>query len=322
MMRFLLIPVLGLAPGLLWLWLIYRGNKNRPEPKGLVIRTFVFGMVATIPVSIIETALILPFIFAHIHDLQNYVTYGFNNMSFAQTAYMSFVVAGFTEELSKFLVVRLSIYKSPYYDEPIDGLVYSSAAALGFASLENAGYLISYGWQTALIRAPLTTLAHVTFSALWGYPLAQKKLKKKNSTVVLWLGLLGAMAGHGLFDFLAFQENGTLNNWPVLVASVVFFGCLIAFFVFLIRRGQKTSPFNGMNAGLRIACPNCQAHIPDYASFCPSCGVKLPENRDGTPQYCGKCGAALNKDAGFCTSCGSRIIKKSGSDNEHRRRKI
>ena len=187
-MQFLLIPVLGLAPGLLWLWLIYRGNKNRPEPKGLVIRTFIFGAIATIPVSIIETVLVLPYLFAHLQDLQSYAISGFNNMSVAQTAYMSFIVAGSTEELCKFLVVRATIYKSPYYDEPIDGLVYSSAAALGFASLENVGYLLSYGWQTALIRAPITTLAHVTFSALWGYPLARKKLKKKNSTLLLWQG--------------------------------------------------------------------------------------------------------------------------------------
>ncbi len=131
-MQFLLIPVLGLAPGLLWLWLIYRGNKNRPEPKGLVIRTFIFGAIATIPVSIIETVLILPYIFAHIQDLQSYAISGFNNMSFAQTAYMSFIVAGFTEELSKFLVVRTTIYKSPYYDEPIDGSGVFLGSGAGF----------------------------------------------------------------------------------------------------------------------------------------------------------------------------------------------
>ena len=318
-MQFLLIPVLGLAPGLLWLWLIYRGNKNRPEPKGHVIRTFIFGAIATIPVSIIETVLVLPYLFAHLQDLQSYAISGFNNMSLAQTAYMSFIVAGFTEELSKFLVVRTTIYKSPYYDEPIDGLVYSSAAALGFASLENVGYLLSYGWQTALIRAPITTLAHVTFSALWGYPLALKKLKKKNSTLLLWLGLLGAMAGHGLFDFLAFQQNGTLKNLPILIALIVLFGGLIAFFIYLIKRGQKTSPFNGMNAELRIACPNCQARNPDYAVFCPACGAKLSENRDGMHAYCSKCGAELSKGESFCTACGSRIIKKPGSTNEHRR---
>jgi RsiW-degrading membrane proteinase PrsW (M82 family)/RNA polymerase subunit RPABC4/transcription elongation factor Spt4 len=318
-MQFLLIPVLGLAPGLLWLWLIYRGNKNRPEPKGHVIRTFIFGAIATIPVSIIETVLVLPYLFAHLQNLQSYAISGFNNMSLAQTAYMSFIVAGFTEELSKFLVVRTTIYKSPYYDEPIDGLVYSSAAALGFASLENVGYLLSYGWQTALIRAPITTLAHVTFSALWGYPLALKKLKKKNSTLLLWLGLLGAMAGHGLFDFLAFQQNGTLKNLPILIALIVLFGGLIAFFIYLIKRGQKTSPFNGMNAELRIACPNCQARNPDYAVFCPACGAKLSENRDGMHAYCSKCGAELSKGESFCTACGSRIIKKPGSTNEHRR---
>ena len=181
-MQFLLIPVLGLAPGLLWLWLIYRGNKYRPDPKGLVIRTFLLGMVAIIPVVFVETALLLPYVFTHIDQFKNFSMTDFNNLTIGQIAYVSFVVAGVTEELFKFLAVRMTIYRSPYFDEPIDGLVYSSAAALGFASLENIGYLLSYGWQTALIRAPITTLAHVVFSAMWGYPLADRKSTRlKNS---------------------------------------------------------------------------------------------------------------------------------------------
>ena len=70
-------------------------------------------------------------------EFRNFLTHDLNHLSLGETAYLAFIVAGFTEELFKFLVVRTTIYKSPYFDEPIDGLVYSSAAALGFASLEN-----------------------------------------------------------------------------------------------------------------------------------------------------------------------------------------
>ena len=318
-MQFLLIPVLGLAPGILWLWLIYRGNKYRPEPRGLVIRTFLLGMVAIIPVEIVETSLLLPYIFTHIADLKNFSIASLNHLSFGEMAYLSFLVAGFTEELFKFLVVRISIYKSPYFDEPIDGLVYSSAAALGFASLENIGYLLSYGWQTALVRAPITTLAHVVFSGMWGYPLALKKLKRKNSTVFLWLGLVGAMAGHGLFDFLAFQQNDSFTNIPILLGMIALYGGLIALFIFLMRRGQKLSPFKEKNAELLILCSNCQSRIPYYAGFCPFCGSQLAENKGAYPSFCGKCGSALTNGINFCTSCGSRIIKKPGPANEHRR---
>ena len=317
-MQFLLIPVLGLAPGLLWLWLIYRGNKYRPDPKGLVIRTFLFGMVAIIPVVFVETALLLPYVFTHIDQFKNFSMTDFNNLTIGQIAYISFIVAGVTEELFKFLVVRMTIYKSPYFDEPIDGLVYSSAAALGFASLENIGYLLSYGWQTALIRAPITTLAHVVFSAMWGYPLALKKLKRKNSTLFLWLGLVGAMAGHGLFDFLAFQQNDSFTNIPILLGMIGLFGGLIALFVFLMRRGQKLSPFKEKNTELLILCPNCRNRVPYDSSFCPFCGIKLAENKDIYSSLCGKCGSELIPGTNFCTSCGSRIIKKPGSANEHR----
>ena len=318
-MQFLLIPVLGLAPGLLWLWFIYRGNKYRPEPKGLVIRTFLFGMMAIIPVMFVETALLLPYVFTHIDQFKNFSMTDLNNLTIGQIAYVSFLVAGVTEEFFKFLVVRTTIYKSPYFDEPIDGLVYSSAAALGFASLENIEYLIQFGWQTALVRAPITTMAHVVFSAMWGYPLAMKKLKRKNSTIFLWLGLLGAMAGHGLYDFLAFQQNDSFTNIPILIGLIALFGGLIALFIFLMRRGQKLSPYKDKDADLVISCPNCQNRMPYYSNFCPACGIKLAENKNTYPSFCGKCGSELTNGTNFCTSCGSRMVKKPGSANEHRR---
>ena len=318
-MQFWLIPVLGLAPGLFWLWLIYRGNKYRPEPKRLVIRTFLLGMAAAIPVTFVETALILPYVFTHLEQLRNFSIADINNLSFGESAYLAFIVAGFTEELFKFLVVRTTIYKSPYFDEPIDGLVYSSAAALGFASLENIEYLLEFGWQTAIVRAPITTLAHVTFSAIWGYPLALKKLKKKNATLLLWLGLIGAMAGHGLYDFLGFQQGDSSVNIPALIGLIALFGGLIAVFVILIKRGQKISPFKDKNAELLIACPNCLTHIPYYAGFCPACGAKLAENKAIYAEFCGKCGSELSSATNYCPSCGSRVIKKPGTVNENHR---
>ena len=188
---------------------------------------------------------------------------------------------------------------------------------MGFASLENVLYSFSAGWQSMLIRAPITTLGHVMFSAMWGYPLALQKIKKKNATVLLWLGLLGAMAGHGLFDFLALAQGDSMTNIPTLIGLIVLFVGMIALFVFLIRRGQKTSPFKDKNAELLIACPNCQTRIPYYSAFCPSCGTKLAENKNIYPLFCGKCGSELSNVTNYCPSCGSRVIKKPGSTNEH-----
>lgn len=318
MLQLLLLPVLGLAPGIFWLWLIYSRDKYRPEPKRLVIRTFVLGMVAVIPVLFIEVLLFLPYLFSHLEDLKNFGVGALNHLSLGEMAYISFIIAGFTEEVFKFLVVRTTIYKSPYFDEPIDGLIYASAAALGFASLENVMYLFSYGWELILVRAPISTLAHVVFSAMWGYPLALQKLKRKNATALLWLGLLGSMVGHGLFDFLAMAQGDSKPlNLPILVGLVVLFAGMVILFVFLLIRGQKTSPFKDQNAELFILCSNCQSRIPYYATFCPVCGNKLAEDRNVSPTFCGKCGSELNSGTNYCTSCGSRMIKKAGSINEH-----
>ena len=68
MLELLLIPVIGLAPGIFWLWLIYRRDKYRPEPKGLVIRAFLLGIVAVIPVMLVEVLLALPLILPNIEN--------------------------------------------------------------------------------------------------------------------------------------------------------------------------------------------------------------------------------------------------------------
>ena len=81
-MQFLLIPVLGLAPGLFWLWLIYRGNKYRPEPKRLVIRTFLFGMAATIPaITFVESASDSSLCFTHLKDFMNFTVANLSHLS-------------------------------------------------------------------------------------------------------------------------------------------------------------------------------------------------------------------------------------------------
>lgn len=276
-------------------------------------------MVAIIPALLIELLLVLPYVLSNIKDFLNFTVAGLSQSTFGEMAYISFIVAGLTEELLKFLVVRTTIYKSPYFDEPIDGLVYSSSAALGFASLENVLYSFSTSWGMMLIRAPITTLGHVVFSAMWGYPLALQKLKKKHATVLLWLGLLGSMVGHGLYDFLALAQSDSKMNLPLFVGLIVLFVTMVALFVFLLRRGQKTSPFKDKNAELLIACPNCQTHIPYYSVFCPSCGTKLVENKSIYPVFCGKCGTEVSNVTNYCPSCGSRIIKKPGSINEDSR---
>jgi RsiW-degrading membrane proteinase PrsW (M82 family) len=255
-------------------------------------------MVVAIPVAALESFLVW------LANPDVFFSGGTSTYTMATAAYMAFVVAGLTEELGKFVVVRRTVYNSPYFDEPMDGLIYSSAAALGFASLENFGYLLSFGWELILIRGPYSTLAHVLFAAMWGYPLGLSKIREGGARHWVWFGLVGSMIAHGLFDFFLFTGGSySLLSLPVFVVSGVLF-------IIMLRRANRLSPFKEMVGELMVACRQCGRQGPYYASYCPKCGQPLSEAKQSGPVFCGKCGAALNKEALFCTSCGSRLLRK------------
>jgi len=296
--QFVVVLVLAFAPGIFWLWMVYRRDRYRPEPRALVVRTFLWGMVVAVPVALLEFVLVFLVDPGAIDAIQD------GPLSLATAAYVSFVAAGVTEELGKYIVVRRTVYHSPYFDEPMDGIVYASAAALGFASLENLGYLLAFGWETILVRGPVSTLAHVLFSVMWGYPLGLSKATKGGLRTWVWLGVIGAMVAHGLFDFLLFIEGVySYLTIPLFLAAG-------ASFVLMMRRAQRLSPYREMIGDLLVGCPDCGIKVPYHADFCTSCGVSLREARRNASVFCGKCGAALNHGVEYCTSCGSRLLRK------------
>jgi RsiW-degrading membrane proteinase PrsW (M82 family)/DNA-directed RNA polymerase subunit RPC12/RpoP len=290
---------LAFAPGIIWMWFIYRWDRHQPEPRWLIVRSFLWGMFLVIPIAIIEFLLILGSLGSGgLSQLEN------ANLSIGNIAYESFIVAGLTEELGKFLIVRLFIYKSPYFDDSTDGIIYASAVALGFATLENVGYTLTYGWEIILIRGPISTFAHVLFSVIWGYPLALKKIGYPNANRYIWLGLIGAMAAHGFFDFLLFTQT-----WYALLAIPLLAGMVVGLNM-MLRHSRRISQFFNKVAELYTECTQCSAKIPAYANYCTACGKPIDKNLKKMGDTCGNCGKTVEENARFCTACGSRIIKK------------
>jgi RsiW-degrading membrane proteinase PrsW (M82 family) len=203
------ILVLGLAPGIFWLWYFYRKDKLEPEPKHLIVRTFLWGMVSAVPAIILE----IPF----------------------KGLLLTVVAAPIIEEYLKYFVVRRTIYNHAEFDEPMDGIVYAAAAALGFASAENVLYLftasaspqnfqVTMGTASAsgavltvfVLRALFSVPGHVLFSSLWGYALGRAKFSEEESRRKLIVkGLLLAMLMHGLFNYLA--STGPVFSLGMLV---------------------------------------------------------------------------------------------------------
>ncbi|RLI62993.1 MAG: protease PrsW [Promethearchaeia archaeon] len=199
--------LLGFAPGLYWLWFFYRQDKLEPEPKKLVFIAYFLGILAA--------ALVI-----------------FIHMPFKLDYFVGAVVsAPIFEELAKFLMVWAYLYRNQNFNEPMDGIVYAVAVALGFASIENGLYLFRINQQaqyllsnTILIRALLSVPAHALFSGIWGYALGRYKFDKKKNRFIVVYGLLLAMLLHALFNFLCLIE--IFSSFGLLILVAVMWGIL------------------------------------------------------------------------------------------------
>ena len=80
----------------------------------------------------------------------------------------AFVLSGFVEELAKWVVLVAAVYHWDEFDEPLDGVVYGVAVALGFATLENLLFVARLGLGVAWMRALFAVPAHALFGATDG----------------------------------------------------------------------------------------------------------------------------------------------------------
>ena len=101
----------AIAPAVILLLLFYKVDRFEPEPIKLLLKLYFLGMISVIPVLIMETILTsLNFFTLFDNDLMN--------------LYDALVVAGFSEELYKWIIVLIFAYRSREFDEYIDGIIY------------------------------------------------------------------------------------------------------------------------------------------------------------------------------------------------------
>lgn len=210
--------LLGLLPSAIWL-LVYLHEDMHPEPKKMVLRIFLWGMLVA-PLAVLAQYLVLALIEA------NHV---------AGAAAVGLVSLAAIEEFLKYLVVRTEIEDEPDFNEPTDAIEYMIIAALGFAAIENisiafslapSGIMPGTGANTAnLLNATKVlgvrflgaTLLHAFSSAIVGYFLAMHFFKKRG----LWtigVGLALATALHALFNYLILQSVEVRGTVFVLAA--------------------------------------------------------------------------------------------------------
>lgn len=228
--------IVPMIPGVIWLWIIYRTDWYEPEPKRLVLATFGLGILAIAPAFGGErlAGMVYPFL--------RYIDQAALTGIAAPwpMAIGCFLVIGPCEELAKFLAVRLFVYRGREFNEPLDGIIYAAAAALGFASLENVLYVIDWHsgplhvqWGALGIRSLLALPGHVIFATTWGYALGRQKFDPRYR---VWPMVLAAALLHGLYDFLLMYR-------PTQPLILLYMSLMVPIIVRQIRLLRAESPF-------------------------------------------------------------------------------
>jgi RsiW-degrading membrane proteinase PrsW (M82 family) len=196
-LNFAALFALALAPALFWLWFFMRRDRQ-PEPAWLLARTFAWGALMVIPAGLLEAG----------------VASAFGTV-------VMFALVGIIEEGAK-LIAASSVLNNKEFDEPVDGLIYATAAALGFATLENALYMLEGGAALILVRGPISTLGHILFAGAWGYALSLRRFAGRR--FVVRRALLLAAALHTAFNFLLL---GASSNESLAWLLLPFAGLMI-----------------------------------------------------------------------------------------------
>jgi RsiW-degrading membrane proteinase PrsW (M82 family) len=239
-------PLVSLAlaavPAVLWLGYFYLQDRREPEPKHFVAGVYLLGAFVANPLAAFLIGL-----------LPTAIPPG-SQLGTWQIVHAVLVV-GLAQELGKYLAVRYSIYLSAEFDEPMDGIVYMTAAGIGFATAENARYLAGLDGHvflaTGVMNVVITTLAHACFAGVLGAFMGRARFAPGSAfgrNLFLLGGLLAAAALNGAFSLLeaSVKVSGmSVQPWRGVAFAAAFAVGAFAITFWLMRRqsgGEPTPP--------------------------------------------------------------------------------
>jgi RsiW-degrading membrane proteinase PrsW (M82 family) len=228
--------VLAVVPALIWLVFFYQQDRLEPEPKGRILSVFVLG-------ALLAQGIGIPLL-QDVFEVSRWLS-----INTWVNLLGSILVVGFVQEFLKYASVRYSVYPSTEFDERADGVVYGTAAGLGYATMLNINYVVASGGvnlQAGVIRIVVTALAQASFAGLSGYFLGRAKFEDEPTW---WLpsGVALAAVLNGLFTYLRGEltttglslAGGGFNPWPGLILGAVVASITFGALFYLIRRANR-----------------------------------------------------------------------------------
>ncbi|PYF05810.1 glutamic-type intramembrane protease PrsW [Ureibacillus chungkukjangi] len=191
----------AVAPGLALLSYFYLRNQMATEPRKTLLQAFFFGTLITFPIMFIQ----------YVVKEEEAIT----NPFFADVLFSSGL-----EEFFKWLVIFTLIFRHIEFDDPYDGILYGASVSLGFATIENVLYLLTFGIDTAFVRAILPVSSHALFGVVMGYYYGKSKFAQNDKQIeYLVLSFFAPLSLHFTYNsILTFQ-----GYWVYLIAPFMLF---------------------------------------------------------------------------------------------------
>ncbi len=231
-------------PASLWLAFFYLQDRHEPEPMHFVAGVFLLGALVAAPLADFLIYQVAPPVQLGQHGLEPFTL---------DHIVHSVLVIGLAQELCKYAAVRYTIYTSPEFDEPMDGVVYMMSVGTGFAVWVNYHRLQGLGGSvylsTGAAQTVVTTLAHASFAGWLGYVLGRAKFTRRRPVsrgVLLFLGLLAAAALNGQFALVeqwVTTSGFSKHAWRGVLYAAAVAVAVFAVLMLLVQRLLADSPF-------------------------------------------------------------------------------
>lgn len=230
--NFILIAA-AVIPAVFLLVKVYKTDKLEPESPGLLVALVIGGVLSSLLALVEEIVLenALDMLLSKGTVLYNLILY--------------FIVVAVSEESSKYIFMKRKTWNNPEFNCRFDGIVYAVFTSLGFALWENIQYVLSYGLNTAMVRAVTAIPGHACFGVFMGifYAIAKEYDIKGNRTASSHyrkMAIFVPVLLHGLYDFLASSAS--------MVGNILFFAFIGLMFLFSYRKvGQLAKDDNYMS---------------------------------------------------------------------------
>jgi|TARA_B110000881_G_C18565531_1_gene512395 RsiW-degrading membrane proteinase PrsW (M82 family) len=201
-----------------------------PEPGKFLFASFLLGASIILPLQLfimLAEDHLGPLLGLDISAYNEYIDGGYKVAGAvfpeAENVFQSFFRAAFLEEGIKFALLIFFCVRLSALNEPMDAIVYGAAIGLGYAAIENVGYLTSSSlenaWTIQMVKIRYYPLVmHMGFGILMGWLLSQNLFEERSifkRRIMLILSLSLPIFFHGAYNYY-----GAASTFPLL--SVIF----------------------------------------------------------------------------------------------------